>query len=62
VVPFEHAEMLAASYPAAEFWEIEGYGHVEACSHSKYRQRLLVFWREQRSERPRRGTDQGTQQ
>jgi pimeloyl-ACP methyl ester carboxylesterase len=30
VVSFEHAEMLAASYPEAEFWEIEGYGHVEA--------------------------------
>ena len=30
VVPFEQAEMLAASYPDAEFWKIEGYGHVEA--------------------------------
>jgi fermentation-respiration switch protein FrsA (DUF1100 family) len=30
VVPFEHAEMLAASYPDAEFWKIEGYGHIEA--------------------------------
>jgi pimeloyl-ACP methyl ester carboxylesterase len=30
VVPFEHAEMLAASYPDAEFWKLEGYGHVEA--------------------------------
>jgi fermentation-respiration switch protein FrsA (DUF1100 family) len=30
VVPFEHAEMLAASYPDAEFWRLEGYGHVEA--------------------------------
>ena len=43
VVPFEHAEMLAASYPDAEFWEIEGYGHVEAFAHPKYRQRLLDF-------------------
>ena len=30
VVPFEHAKMLAASYPDAEFWRLEGYGHVEA--------------------------------
>jgi uncharacterized protein len=43
VVPFEHAEMLAASYPNAEFWKIEGYGHVEAYSHPAYRQRLLDF-------------------
>jgi uncharacterized protein len=43
VVPFEHAEMLAASYPDAEFWRIEGYGHVEAYTHSEYRQRLLDF-------------------
>jgi uncharacterized protein len=43
VVPFEHAEMLAASYPDAEFWKIEGYGHVEAYSHPEYRQKLLGF-------------------
>jgi fermentation-respiration switch protein FrsA (DUF1100 family) len=43
VVPFEHAEMLAASYPDAEFWKIEGYGHVEAYSHPEYRQRLVDF-------------------
>jgi uncharacterized protein len=43
VVPFEHAEMLAASYPDAEFWKIAGYGHVEAYSHPEYRQRLLDF-------------------
>ena len=43
VVPFEHAEMLAASYPDAEFWEIEGYGHVKAYSHPEYRQQLLNF-------------------
>jgi pimeloyl-ACP methyl ester carboxylesterase len=30
VVPFEHAKMLAASYPDVEFWRLEGYGHVEA--------------------------------
>jgi uncharacterized protein len=44
VVPFKHTEMLAASYPAAEFWKIEGYGHVEAYSHPEYRQRLVDFW------------------
>jgi fermentation-respiration switch protein FrsA (DUF1100 family) len=43
VVPFEHAEMLAASYPGAEFWQVMGYGHVEAYSHPEYRQKLLDF-------------------
>ena len=43
VVPFEHAEMLAASYPDADFWRIEGYGHVEAYIHPEYRQKLLDF-------------------
>ena len=43
VVPFEHAEMLAAAYPDAEFWEIQGYGHVEAYNHPEYRQKLLGF-------------------
>lgn len=42
-VPFEHAEMLAASYPNAELWRIEGYAHVEAYSHPAYRQKLLDF-------------------
>ena len=43
VVPFEQAEMLAASYPEAEFWKIDGYGHVEAYTHPEYRRRLLDF-------------------
>ena len=43
VVPFEHAEMLAASYPDAEFWKIQGYGHVETYSQPEYRQRFLAF-------------------
>jgi alpha-beta hydrolase superfamily lysophospholipase len=43
VVPFEHAQMLAASYPDAEFWRLEGYGHVGACNHPGYRQELLDF-------------------
>jgi fermentation-respiration switch protein FrsA (DUF1100 family) len=43
VVPFEHAEMPVASYPDAEFWKVEGYGHVEAYSHPEYRQKLLDY-------------------
>jgi len=43
VVPFEHAEMLTASYPNAEFWKIEGYEHVQAHTHPEYRQRLRNF-------------------
>lgn len=43
VVPFEQAEMLAASYPDAEFWKIEGYDHVQAYTHPEYRQTLLDF-------------------
>ena len=41
VVPFEHAEMLAVSYPEAEFWKIAGYEHVQAYTHPEYRQRFL---------------------
>jgi alpha-beta hydrolase superfamily lysophospholipase len=44
VVPFEHAELLAASYPEAEFWKIEGYDHVQAYTHPEYRHKLLDFW------------------
>jgi uncharacterized protein len=43
VVPFWHAKMLAATYPDAELWQIEGYGHVEAYSHPDYRQKLVDF-------------------
>ncbi len=43
VVPFGQAEMLSASYPDAEVWKVEGYGHVEAYSHPEYRQKLLDF-------------------
>ena len=43
VIPFEHAESFAAAYPKATFWELEGYGHVEAHGHPEYRQRLLNF-------------------
>ena len=41
LVPFELAEMLAASYPDATFWEIEGYDHVQAYTHPEYRQEIL---------------------
>ena len=43
VVPFEHAESLAAAHPEATFWEIEGYGHVEAYAHPEYQERLVSF-------------------
>jgi fermentation-respiration switch protein FrsA (DUF1100 family) len=43
VVPFEHAEMLAAPYLDAELWQIEGYGQVEAYFHPDYRQKLVDF-------------------
>ena len=43
VVPFEHAESLAAAHPGAIFWEIEGYGHVEAYAHPEYQERLVSF-------------------
>ena len=43
VVPFEHAKMLATSYPDAKVWQIEGYGHVESYSHPDYRQKLVDF-------------------
>ena len=43
VVPFEHAEMLAASYPDAEVWKIEGHGHVGAYAHPEYPRKLLGF-------------------
>ncbi len=44
VVPFEYAELLAASYPEAKFWKIEGYDHVQAYTHPEYRHMLLDFW------------------
>jgi uncharacterized protein len=43
VVPFEHAESLAAAHPKATFWEVEGYGHVETFAHPEYRERLVSF-------------------
>ncbi len=43
MIPFEHAESLAAAHPEATFWEIKGYGHVAAYEHPEYRERLLAF-------------------
>ncbi len=43
VVPFEHAESFAASYPDAVFWELKGYDHATAYTHPEYRERLLSF-------------------
>ena len=43
VVPFEHAESLAAAHPEATFWDIEGYEHVGAFAHPEYRERLVSF-------------------
>lgn len=43
VVPFRHAELLAASHPAAEFWEVAGGFHGGAYTHPGYRERLLGF-------------------
>jgi pimeloyl-ACP methyl ester carboxylesterase len=43
MIPFEHAESLAAAHPDATFWEIKGYGHVAAHAHPEYREKLLAF-------------------
>jgi pimeloyl-ACP methyl ester carboxylesterase len=46
MIPFEHAESLAAAHPEATFWEIKGYGHVAAYEHPEYQERLLAFLNE----------------
>jgi pimeloyl-ACP methyl ester carboxylesterase len=43
IVPYEQARILAAAYPEASVWKLEGYGHVEAYEHPEYKQRLLAF-------------------
>jgi uncharacterized protein len=45
VVPFEHAERIKKACPKAAFWKIEGYRHVGAYAHPRYRERLLHFLR-----------------
>jgi hypothetical protein len=44
-VPFEHAERIRKACPEAAFWSIEGYRHVGAYAHLRYRERLLTFLR-----------------
>jgi uncharacterized protein len=43
MIPFEHAEALAAAHPGATFWAVKGYGHVAAYAHPEYKERLLAF-------------------
>jgi uncharacterized protein len=43
IVPYEQASILAAAYPEASVWKLEGYGHVEAYEHPEYAQRLRAF-------------------
>ncbi len=43
IVPFAQARIFAAAYPEAPFWELEGYGHVEAYEHPEYARRLREF-------------------
>jgi pimeloyl-ACP methyl ester carboxylesterase len=43
IVPYEQARILAAAYPEASVWKLEGYGHVEAYEHPEYAQRLRAF-------------------
>jgi fermentation-respiration switch protein FrsA (DUF1100 family) len=45
VVPFEHAERIKKTCPEAAFYLIEGYRHVGAYAHPRYRERLLNFLR-----------------
>jgi len=43
VVPYEQAKLLAAAYPGASVWTLEGYGHVEAYEHPEYARKLRAF-------------------
>jgi pimeloyl-ACP methyl ester carboxylesterase len=43
IVPYEQAKILAAAYPEASVWKLEGYGHVEAYQHPEYARRLRAF-------------------
>src|SRR5918912_2862971 len=43
IVPYEQAKILAAAYPEASVWKLEGYRHVEAYEHPEYAQRLRNF-------------------
>jgi uncharacterized protein len=43
IVPYEQAKILAAAYPNAHVWRLEGYAHVEAYLHPEYAGRLREF-------------------
>jgi len=43
VVPYEQATLLAAAYPEASVWMLDGYGHVKAYEHPEYARRLWGF-------------------
>ncbi len=43
MIPFEHAEALAAAHPGTTFWALKGYDHVAAYEHPQYQQRLTAF-------------------
>ena len=43
VVPFGHAEAIAAAHPGATFWKVPGYAHVAAHTHPEYARRLSRF-------------------
>ena len=43
VVPYEQAKILAAAYPKASAWTLDGYAHVEAYEHPEYAVRLRAF-------------------
>jgi uncharacterized protein len=43
IVPYEQFTLLAAAYPEASAWTLEGYRHVEAYEHPDYARRLQAF-------------------
>jgi uncharacterized protein len=43
IVPYEQFRLLAAAYPEASAWTLEGYRHVEAYEHPDYARRLQAF-------------------
>src|SRR5215204_12561 len=51
-VPFEHAERIRKACPEAAFWKLEGYRHVGAYAHPRYRERLLNFLRRLEANEP----------
>ena len=43
VVPFEHARLFTEADPAAEFWQLGGYGHVQAYRAPDYEEHIQSF-------------------